>query len=148
NLPLEDLPSLDVLGRPQIVDAGTGTRNQVGDPEAPLGQPIVAPVIDWFRHEARIPEQLPEAIRVAGEVMAGLGGAHAGIDPDEKHAAARREPIAKAQRRPVSYPRRHDELALQRRTDALQLRRSGPRRQDVLDRREESARAEAPAIRR
>src|SRR5690349_2291751 len=37
------------------------------------------------------------------------------------------------------------ELAVQGRTDSLQLRRSRARREDVVDRREEFARAEAPA---
>ena len=42
-----------------------------------------------LRDEARIVQQFPEAVRVAGEMMPELRRADAGIDADEQHAHGR-----------------------------------------------------------
>ena len=80
----QNLQAVDVLLRPQRVDARRRTRNEIRDPESPLGQSHVVFVADLLRHEPRVVQQFPESIRVAGEVMTGERGSDAGIDADEK----------------------------------------------------------------
>src|SRR5439155_9667540 len=52
DLAFEDAPSFQILGRLEVVDAGTRTRDQVRDAESPLGQPPVIAIADRLRHEA------------------------------------------------------------------------------------------------
>jgi hypothetical protein len=87
----------DVLIRTQRIDAGRRPRDEVGDPEAPLRQPAIVGVADRLVDEPRFMEELPEAIRVAGEMMAGHRRADAGVDADEEDAD--RRPDAVAERR-------------------------------------------------
>jgi hypothetical protein len=88
NLAIEDSPALHVLGGHQIVDPWTRARDQVRDPEPEFGQPRIVTIGNRLGHQARFRQQLPEAIREPGEMMAGLRGTHAGIDADEEHAHA------------------------------------------------------------
>ena len=74
--------------RRQLVDPARRPRHEIGDAEAPFGQAIVILIGDRAGHEPRFREQLPEAIRVAGEVMSGERRADARIDADEQHAHA------------------------------------------------------------
>ena len=72
-------------------------------------------------------------------MMAGLRGAHAGIDADEQHAQAGRDAVLEPQVLPGAQIRDNPwchALAVQGRTVELQLRRPGARRQDVVDWRE------------
>jgi hypothetical protein len=88
NLAIEDSPALDVLRRHEIVYSRTRPGNQIGDAEPELREARIIDVGDRLGHQPRLGQQLPEAIREAGEVMAGLCGAHARIDSDEEHAHA------------------------------------------------------------
>jgi len=93
DLGLEDLPSLEIFRRPQVVDPRARPRDQVRHAEAPLRQPHVPFGRDGLRDDARLEQQLPEAIRRPCEVMARLRRAHAGVDAHEQHADARLDPV-------------------------------------------------------
>ena len=84
-----------VLFRLQLVNPRRRSRDDVGDAVAPLGQTIVIQIRQRFGHEARLVEQLPEAIREAGEVMTRQRRSHPGVDADEEHTDAGTNPIAK-----------------------------------------------------
>jgi hypothetical protein len=86
NLALENLPSFHVLDGREIVDAGTRTRDQVRDPESEFRQPHIVAIGNRLRNQPRLREQLPEAVREAGEMMARLRRSHARVDPDKEHA--------------------------------------------------------------
>jgi hypothetical protein len=45
-------------------------------------------------HESRLVEELPEPVRITGEMMTDCLGAHTGIDADEQHLDARLDAIA------------------------------------------------------
>src|SRR5687768_11086664 len=77
--------------------------DQVRDAEAELRQADVILVGERFRYETGIPEEFPEPIRVAREVMAGLGRTHAGIDPDEQHPHARSDSVPQSKIFPARY---------------------------------------------
>ena len=81
--------------RRQRVDSRRFTRDEVGDAEAPLRQPVVGAPVDRLGHEFRVEEQLPETVGVAREMMAGLGRTDAGIDADKQHTDAWRDAVAK-----------------------------------------------------
>jgi len=51
NLLLENLPAFRVLNGRQIVDAGTGARDQVRDPEPEFGQPRIVTIGQRLRHQ-------------------------------------------------------------------------------------------------
>lgn len=82
------------FGRLQLVDAGRCPRDQVGDPESPLGEPPVVGIPDAFGDKPGIIDKLPEPIRIPGEMMAGRRRAQAGINPDEQHAYTRPNRVA------------------------------------------------------
>ena len=84
-----------VLLRAQRIDSRRRSRDQVGDADAPLRQPVVVGKPDRLRHQARFVEQLPEAVRRSGEMVADLRRADAGVDPDEQHANRQSYAIAK-----------------------------------------------------
>src|SRR5439155_13759106 len=100
DLAFEDAPSFQILGRLEVVDAGTRTRDQVRDAESPLGQPPVIAIADRLRHEAGLVQQFPETVGVARKVMARLGGADPRIDADEQHTHAGPDPVFQPQVRP------------------------------------------------
>jgi hypothetical protein len=52
DLPFKNPPSLEVLGRTQIVDSRTRPRDQVGHPDAPFREPDVILVRDRLGHDA------------------------------------------------------------------------------------------------
>jgi len=101
DLPIENLPAFHVFSRPQVVDPRTRSRDQVRDPKAELGQPLVVEVCNRLRRQSGFRQQLPEAVRVSREVMTGLCGPHTGIDPDEKHAHARLDAVREAKAGPI-----------------------------------------------
>jgi hypothetical protein len=51
DLVFEEMPSLDVLGRAEVVDPRARTRHEVRHPETPLRQADVVDRRDRFRHE-------------------------------------------------------------------------------------------------
>ena len=124
DLPIEDLPPGDVFGRLEHVDPGRGARNEVRDPQPELGQPDVVFMREGLRRQARLPQQFPEAVRRAREVMAGNRGSHAGVDADEEQLDPWRDAILQPQVFPAWGVRigRHA-MAIQRRAVPLQLRR-------------------------
>src|SRR5439155_16277747 len=93
-----------VLVRPQRVDSRRRARHDVGDPESPLGQPIVVFSPDRLRHEPRFVQELPETIRIAGEMMADFGGSHAGIDAHEQDADAGTNAVLQDRKGLDAYP--------------------------------------------
>jgi hypothetical protein len=97
---VEDLPALDVLGRLQRIDAGCWPGDQVRDAETKLGEPDIIFIGEQFRNESGVPEQLPEAIRESGKVMARLRRADARVDADEKYTKAGRNAVFQ----PKSFP--------------------------------------------
>jgi hypothetical protein len=119
DLPLEDLPAFEVLGRAEIVDAGAGARDQVRHTEPPLGQTHVPFVRDGLGNDAGFVQQAPEPVGRPGEVMPRLRRAHAGVDADEQDAQARRDPIRQAQIGPRGLRIFVHELAVQGRTHPL-----------------------------
>jgi hypothetical protein len=72
--------------RAQRIDARRRAPHQIRDPKPPFGQTHIVGRADWLRNEPRLEQQLPEAIRIAGEMMTEPSGTHAGIDADKQHA--------------------------------------------------------------
>lgn len=95
HLPAQAHAPGDVFPRLQRIDPCRRPGHDVGDAEAPFGQPVVVFVTDTLGHEPRFEQQLPESIREAGKVMAGERGTDARIDADEQHANAGPNAIAK-----------------------------------------------------
>ena len=62
---------------------------------------MVVEIGDPFGHETRVEQQLPEAVRGAGEMMVGQGRSDAGIDPDEQDPYASFHTVGEAERRNV-----------------------------------------------
>jgi len=90
---LQELPASDIFSGREIVDSGARPRNQVRDAEPELRQPRIVHIRNRLRHETRFGQQLPEAIRKAGEVVTCLCRPHTGVDPDKQHAHARLDAI-------------------------------------------------------
>lgn len=84
----------------QLVNPAARSRHEVGQPVSPFRQAGIVETGEADGHEARLVQQLPEPVRVPGEVVADGGRAQAGIDPDEQHPHAEadviREPRATA----------------------------------------------------
>jgi hypothetical protein len=96
DLSIECLPAFHVLRRREVVDTGTWPRNQVRDAEPELRQHGVVDVRNGLGDETGSAQELPEAVRVAREVMTRLRGPHAGIDPHEQHAHAGPDSVGQA----------------------------------------------------
>ena len=90
----EDFRAGHVLIRPERVDPRSRPGNEVGDPESPLVETVVVLGADRFRHQPGFVEQLPEAVGRAGEMMAALRRADAGVDPDQQHTDRAADTIA------------------------------------------------------
>ncbi|HEX3703193.1 MAG TPA: hypothetical protein VHU82_07680 [Vicinamibacterales bacterium] len=100
--PAADLPPQAALagrvfGGAQRIDAGCGTRDEIRDADAELGQPVILRMANRLRHETRFVQQLPESVRRPREVVPDLGGPHPRIDADEQqtygHADAIGQPL-------------------------------------------------------
>ncbi len=65
---------------------------------------------DRLGHETRRIEQFPEAVRKAGEVMAGQRGPHAGVDTHEQDANAGTNPVAQRRQLRWYHPRHEDAI--------------------------------------
>jgi hypothetical protein len=100
DLLLEHTPAFEVLRGTKIVDPRARPRDHVRHSQPPLRQPHIIFERDWHRHQARFVQQLPEAIRWAGEVMSCLRRSDARIDSDEQHAHARLDAIREPQSAP------------------------------------------------
>ena len=100
-LPFENVPAVDVLGRCEIVDPWARPGNEVGDAKSKLGQARIVRIRNRLRHQSRVPQQLPEAIRETGEVMSGDGRPDARIDANKQHPQAWLDPVRQSQARPV-----------------------------------------------
>ena len=79
----------DVFVGAQRVDPGRHAGDEIRDAEPPFRQPVITFRADPFGHEPGLVQQLPESIRIAGEMMSDRRGSHAGIDADEQHPYAR-----------------------------------------------------------
>jgi len=101
NLPLERLPAIDVVSRPEVANSWARARDQVGDPEPELRQPDVIEMSDRFAYEAGVGQQLPEPVRVPGEMMSRFRRPDTRVDADEKHAHARRDAVLQAKVGPI-----------------------------------------------
>src|SRR5262249_37403514 len=104
---IQGLPGLDIFGGTEIVDSGTGTRDQVGNAEPPLRQPDIIFISDPYRRQSRIAEQFPESIGIAGKVVSGHRGAHTRINTDKKNTQTLPDTILKTQVRPVAGSQLH-----------------------------------------
>ncbi len=85
----QDAPLGKFLAR-QFLDPARGTLDEVGKPDAELDHPFVIPVIEQFRHHARIIQQRPEFVSTSRVIMADASRTVAGIAPDDDqfHAIA------------------------------------------------------------
>ena len=101
DLSIENLPAGHVLFGPQIIDSWTGSRDEIGDAEAPFRQAIVVLVSDQLRHEPRFGQQFPESVGVSRKVMARYRRAHTGIDTDKQDAKFRPYAIAQTELGPI-----------------------------------------------
>src|SRR5688572_7740905 len=97
HLGAQQLDARIALVTAQSIDAWRLARNEVGNAEAPLRQPIVGAPVDRFGHELRFKKEFPETVGVSREVVAGLGGPDARVDADKQHADARCDAIAERQ---------------------------------------------------
>jgi hypothetical protein len=61
-LSVENVPSIDIFHRLEIVDPGARPCDEIRHAKAPLEKPMVVGITDRFRHQSRIPQQLPEPI--------------------------------------------------------------------------------------
>lgn len=91
----EDHEAIHVLGRTQRIDSWRRSRDQVRDAKSPLRQTLVVHVRDGFRHEPRVEQELPEPVRVTGEVMTRERGPDTRVDADEQNVHARLDAISK-----------------------------------------------------
>ena len=100
NLSVECCPAVQIFARLEIVDSGTRTRDEVGHAQAPLWKSIVVEVTHRFRRETGFGEQLPESIRVSGEMMPGDCRPDARIDANKQDADAWLDAISQPQMGP------------------------------------------------
>jgi hypothetical protein len=96
DLLVERVPSVDILGWRKIVNPGGRPADEIGNPKAPLEKPMVVGVGDRFRHQSRVCQQPPEAIRVTGKVMTRQRGSHPRIDAHKEHPKSGPDPILEA----------------------------------------------------
>src|SRR3954463_7217907 len=99
DLPDERAAARAVLLTSQRIDTGGWPRDDVRDPEAPLGKAPIVRVADWLGNEARFEQQFPESIRRAGKVMACQRRPHARVDPDEQHDDSGVDAVTKRRQR-------------------------------------------------
>src|SRR3954468_20934644 len=102
----------DQLGRCQLIGAGRGARDEVGEAEAFAKNEVLFPGPEAPGGEAASVQGGPEAVAGAGEMIAGRCGVEPGIDAAKKHLQARPDDVAQ---RPcasgLELPRRRLKLA-------------------------------------
>src|SRR5262245_39743466 len=100
DLSFQHFPRIDVFGWTEIINARAGTGNEIGDAKPPFREAIVILIGQRSRHEARIGQEFPEPVRIAGEMMSGYRRSHARIDPDKQHSQVSTNAVTQTQLRP------------------------------------------------
>jgi hypothetical protein len=101
DLPVQNLPALDVFSRAQVINSRTRSRDQIGDAEIPFEQAAVIDICDWCRSQFRIAKEFPKTVRISGKMVSGYCRSHARVDADKQHIEARSDMIRQSQLRPV-----------------------------------------------
>ena len=118
---VENLPSFQVFGRDEVVDARARPGDEVRHSDPPLRQPHIVLVRHRHRHDPRGVEQSPEAVGRPREVVARPGRQDAGIDADEDQAHARLNRVGQSTIGPGGLRIGGHELVIQGRAVELQL---------------------------
>src|SRR5262249_26787655 len=85
NLPMEYFPSLNIFGRPEIINSRRWTRDEICDSQFPTWNSVVINAGQMFGRHARVVEEFPEAVGVARKVVSNLSRTYARIDAHEEH---------------------------------------------------------------